>query len=214
MNQGTSVQESRKAFLKEFGGPQKWGNYKDVVWSVIMMAAENVLTWREQEIIRGILSLRSFEELSVEFTVSPERVRQIFRRALRRVTSFRHLITDEMATAKDEIKRLKDDNARLKNEVFRLQHPDMTDLPDDVSAIFRLTWPYTEAVDDCNFSVRLCNCLRSNGIHTVGDIVSFKRTEYMRIRNLGKKTLAELDDFLYSLKLTYDMWTNPDRPKM
>ena len=119
-----------------------------------------------------------------------------------------------MATAKDEIKRLKDDNARLKNEVFRLQHPDMTDLPGDTNAVFRLSWPYVMTVDDCNFSVRLCNCLRSNGIHTVGDIVSFKRTDYMRIRNLGKKTLGELDHFLESSKLTYDMWTNPDRPKM
>lgn len=214
MSQVTTVPERRKAFLKEFGGPQKWGNYKDVVWAVVMTAAENTLTWRELEIIRGILSMRSFEELAVQFSLSPERIRQIFRRALRRVVAFRQLAIDELAAARDEIKHLKADNGRLKNDIFLLQHPDMKDLPDVENAAFRFSEPFINSIDDCNFSVRLLNCLRCNEIHTVGDIVSFKRTEYMRIRNLGKKTLGELDYFLEVNHLSYDMWTNPDRPKM
>ena len=208
------TQDRKKAFLNEFGGPQQWGKYKDVVWTVIMMAAENTLTWREQEILRGIMSLRSFEELAVVFGVSPERIRHIFHLALRRVLRFRHVITEGMEAAQEEIKQLKVENDRLKNEVFRLQNPELKDVHDVDYALYRYGQPFTTKVGDCYFSVRLLNCLQHNQIHTIGDIVSFKRQEYMKLRNFGKKTLDELDSFLESKRLTYGMWTNPDRPKI
>ena len=207
-------EDKRKAFLGEFGGPQKWGNYKDLVWAVIMTAAENSLSWREQEILRGILALRPFEQLAVEFGISPERIRQIFRRALRRVVRFRYTITDELAAKEEEIKRLILENERLNGEVFRLQHPELKDVENVDNALYRFGEPFTKRIEDCYFSVRLYNCLRMNQIETVGDIVSFKRIEYTRIRNFGRKTLDELDTFLETNNLSYAMWTNPDRPTM
>lgn len=209
--------DRKKEFLNEFGGPQKWGNYKDLVWTVIMTAAENSLSWREQEILREVLALRPFEQLAVEFNISPERVRQIFRLALRRVVSFRHTITTDISAYKKEITLLKSENGRLKDEVFRLAHQELTDDPSTKEAdnlLYRYGEPFSTSVNDCGFSVRLWNCLRTMDIMTVGDIVSFKRTEYMRIHNLGKKTLDELDTFLDVHHLSYAMWTNPDRPKM
>ena len=208
------VDARRKEFLDAFGGKRKWDNYRQVVWAVITAASEKTLTFREQEILLGVLSLRSFEDLAVEFSVSPQRVRNIFRLALRRVVAFRHLVNDEVAELKAKVRDLEAERDRLVNEVLRIHWENVESGPGIDNAMFLFCEPFTRMIKDCGFSVRLTNCLRSAEIATVGDLVSFPRTEYMRIRNLGRKTLDELDTFLAINNLSFAMWTNPDRPSM
>lgn len=208
------VDARRKEFLDAFGGKRKWDNYRQVVWSVVTAASEKTLTFREQEILLGVLSLRSLEDLAVEFSVSPQMVRKIFRLALRRVVAFRHMVKDEVASLKAKIRDLEAERDSLINEVLRMHKENVESGPGIDNALFLFCEPFIRRIKDCGFSVRLTNCLRSAGIMTVGDIVSFGRPEYTRIRNLGRKTLDELDTFLAVNNLSYAMWTNPKRPSM
>ena len=50
---------------------------------------------------------------------------------------------------------------------------------------------------DCGLSVRTMNICIANDINTVGDLCKLRRTDWLKFRNSGKKTLIELDDLLH-----------------
>ncbi len=55
---------------------------------------------------------------------------------------------------------------------------------------------YNNAVENLNLSPRTLNCLKRAGIHKVGEILEKSRSELLRIRNFGEKSLEELDEKL------------------
>ena len=58
---------------------------------------------------------------------------------------------------------------------------------------------------DMDLSVRALNCLKSAEVETLGELVVFNKTDLLKFRNFGKKSLTELDDFLASLNLSFGM---------
>ena len=50
---------------------------------------------------------------------------------------------------------------------------------------------------DCNLSVRTTNICKSNDIITLGDLCKLCKTDWLKFRNGGKKSLAEIDDLLH-----------------
>ncbi len=58
---------------------------------------------------------------------------------------------------------------------------------------------------DLDLSVRALNCLKAADVESLGDLVQYNRTDLLKFRNFGKKSLAELDDVLGNLNLTFAM---------
>ena len=56
---------------------------------------------------------------------------------------------------------------------------------------------------DMDLSVRALNCLKAADVDTLGDLVQFNKTDLLKFRNFGKKSLTELDDLLDSLNLSF-----------
>jgi DNA-directed RNA polymerase subunit alpha len=56
---------------------------------------------------------------------------------------------------------------------------------------------------DMNLSVRALNCLKAADVETLGDLVQYNKTDLLKFRNFGKKSLSELDDLLESLSLSF-----------
>ncbi|MGI6237019.1 MAG: DNA-directed RNA polymerase subunit alpha [Candidatus Excrementavichristensenella sp.] len=56
-------------------------------------------------------------------------------------------------------------------------------------------------IEELDFSVRAFNCLKRAGINTVGELVQRNQEEMMKVRNLGKKSLEEVEQKLVSLGL-------------
>ena len=54
-----------------------------------------------------------------------------------------------------------------------------------------------KCIVDCGLSVRTMNICIANDINTVGDLCKLRRTDWLKFRNSGKKTLIELDDLLH-----------------
>ena len=54
-----------------------------------------------------------------------------------------------------------------------------------------------------NLSVRTLNCLKAADVETLGDLVQFNKTDLLKFRNFGKKSLSELDDFLERLNISF-----------
>ncbi|MBE6477953.1 MAG: DNA-directed RNA polymerase subunit alpha [Propionibacteriaceae bacterium] len=57
-------------------------------------------------------------------------------------------------------------------------------------------------VDDLHLSVRSYNCLKREGIHTVGELVSRSEQDLLDIRNFGSKSIDEVKEKLAELGLS------------
>lgn len=57
-------------------------------------------------------------------------------------------------------------------------------------------------IEELDLSVRSYNCLKRAGINTVGELVRKTEEEMMKVRNLGKKSLAEIKEKLAELGLS------------
>lgn len=57
------------------------------------------------------------------------------------------------------------------------------------------------SIEELDLSVRSYNCLKRAGINTVGELIMKTEEDMMKVRNLGKKSLEEVDEKLNSLGL-------------
>ena len=60
-------------------------------------------------------------------------------------------------------------------------------------------------LSDMGLSVRAFNCLKAADIDTFADLVSYSRTELMKFRNFGRKSLNEIDLLVEKMKLSFGM---------
>lgn len=57
-------------------------------------------------------------------------------------------------------------------------------------------------IEELDFSVRTYNCLKRAGVLTVSDMISRSMDDYMRVRNMGRKSLEEIENKLSSMGLS------------
>ena len=58
---------------------------------------------------------------------------------------------------------------------------------------------------DMDLSVRALNCLKAADVETLGDLVSYNKSDLLKFRNFGKKSLTELEELVRSKNLTFGM---------
>ena len=79
------------------------------------------------------------------------------------------------------------ENKELDEESLRMRHLLLTKL------------------SDVGLSVRAFNCLKAADIDTFADLVSYSRSELMKFRNFGRKSLNEIDLLVDKMKLSFGM---------
>ena len=94
------------------------------------------------------------------------------------------LFSDEKITLETAVEQ---DNKQLDEESMRMRHILLTKL------------------SDMELSVRALNCLKAENIETFADLVGHQRTDLMKFRNFGKKSLDEIDMLMDRLKLNFGM---------
>ena len=57
-------------------------------------------------------------------------------------------------------------------------------------------------IEDLDLSVRSFNCLKRAGINTVAELVQRNQEDMMKVRNLGRKSLEEVEQKLQALSLS------------
>lgn len=58
---------------------------------------------------------------------------------------------------------------------------------------------------DLDLSVRALNCLKAADVETLGELVSYNRTDLLKFRNFGKKSLTELEELVKGKNLEFGM---------
>ena len=82
---------------------------------------------------------------------------------------------------------------------FQQQEEELAGLPEVESATSR---QLQTRIEDLDFSVRTSNCLRREGIGSIGELVQRTEADLMAIRNFGRKSLVEVKEKLAGMDLT------------
>lgn len=179
---------------------------------------------REAEVLKRAIYGDSITYIAEKSGVTRERMRQIIEKAMRKC--------NDLSVLESKIKRLselEDENFSLKLEINNLSRI-LTNLTNNVSDVEeseldRMIRLFNTKVIDCNFSVRVINGLLAGRVEihfsfdkdkresvvivpeckTVGDICRLKREDLFKIRNFGKKSVDEIEDFLEVNNLSFGM---------
>lgn len=165
-----------------------------------MAACGGGLTEKDKEVLSWLLSTGDADKTAALTKFTREGVR------LRAVKAIRKL-----AEAEDAAKTISALERRCKelereNAALRAAAEGGEAVPDSV-ILHRRDAGTNEAlrrkITEFPLSLRTFNCCRRNGIVTVADLVRRSRREVAAFRNLGNKSIAELDNILDGLGLWY-----------
>jgi DNA-directed RNA polymerase subunit alpha len=89
------------------------------------------------------------------------------------------------------------------DEKITLENADLDGNEEFDEEILRMRQLLKTKLVDMDLSVRALNCLKAADVETLGDLVQFNKTDLLKFRNFGKKSLTELDDLLEGLNLSF-----------
>lgn len=169
---------------------------------------KNISTAREYEVIvKYFFDKVTFEQMSEEYELTRERVRQIFERGCRRMRFLvENLTPEELYRREKEIIRLNAEVSYLK-KLITTEKPELksdVDRAKDVKMLSEMivTFGNKKLRYEDELSVRALNCLHGAEIFTVYDLMKNFRLEdnsiyeLKKFRNFGVKTLKELIEYI------------------
>ena len=163
--------------------------------------AIETLTEREQKVLKfRYIDGLSLEKTGKEFGVTRERIRQVEAKAIRKLhhPSRIKLIEcgpsalDELTTLQKQLDKTK---AELQREILK-KRQELRDLqkgdPDTVKAILSTNGNLDTRLERMGLSVRAYNCCVRAGYKSADEFIGKTRSDLMKIRNLGRKSMEEL----------------------
>jgi len=110
----------------------------------------------------------------------------------------------------DILNRSEDYFAKHKASSLKFKAEDSLNLLSALENLLFFSKPKSGKVDvlnikfsDCVVSVRALNCLNCAEIKTIGELIVYSKNEFMKMRNVGKRTTDELVEFLAEHKLSF-----------
>lgn len=143
---------------------------------------------------------------NVKYTIEPFRVEQ--------KTDFEKLILDVQTDGsihpknalKEAAKILIQHFALFSDDKISLDTPEQPAAPEEFDEDSMLLRQILKSkLVDMDLSVRALNCLKSAELETLGDLVAIHKSDLLKFRNFGKKSLAELEDLVKSKGLEFGM---------
>ena len=163
------------------------------------------LGYRQYQILKDIINGMTYDELSIKYGLSATRIRQI-------VVMICNSLTDNEDTAIAEI----DTNQYLRNVIDGLKkklkavqtsYDEYRRAKGEVPISDAILPPLIlgKDVNDCGFPVRILNMFKWCDIYTVGDLLRkfHGKSDLDKIRNLGKKSVCIILDFVEKNNLSF-----------
>ena len=184
---GLFHQKLKEAYLSGIREPID-AAYREVNGVLTKMAASiegilQTLDFREREVIRlryriGQQNKYTLEEVGRIFKISPEWVRQLETKALRKL--------------QHPIELWLDGSVKQKSPTYETSRPDHNYVPTQVAS----TEPTERYLTDFDFSVRTRKGIERLGILTVGDLAIKTKQEILQVMNKSRMSLEEVENFL------------------
>ena len=150
----------------------------DSIFTPIKNVKYSVENWRVEQ-------KTDFEKLNIEITTDGSiHPKEALKEAAKILIHHFMLFSDEKISLETPVEVVSNE---LDEESLRMRHLLMTKLA------------------DMELSVRALNCLKAADIETFAELVSLQRSELMKFRNFGKKSLSEIDNLVERYKLNFGM---------
>lgn len=182
------VQEQNRIELLQVGlYPSRIRAIRDILRSVLQSNYQDELPARDFEMMMDALNGNPYYDISSKYTISKQRALQIWQKALRRLAIARSVVMQKDA----EIAELQRTICELRGKLTE---------PTEDSKL--LDSPILDVCPD--MSVRALNCLRCADITTLRELVAYKRTDLLKFRNFGRKSMTEIDELLDKYGLQFN----------
>lgn len=163
------------------------------------------LSYRESKLLKDIINGMSYDELSVKYDLTATRIRQIVEKTCNKLTYNEDAAIAEIATNQDL--RIVIDGLKNKLKAVQTSYDEYRRAKGDVPVSGAVLPPLIlgKDVNDCDFPVRILNMFRGNNVYTVGDLLRrfHGKSDIAKIRNLGKKSIYIILDFIEENNLSF-----------
>lgn len=177
------------------------------------VAGEELLSWREREVLKDLFEGKSLYDVSREHYMSYSGMANLCVRSIAKIRELK-----KYPSLYKEYKELKAENQTLRLYVETLdrilatfQNKVDSEIPvtepndEDAEELSRLKELLSTNIRDLDINMRTFNCLRAADAETLADVVRMSKIDLLRHRNFGKKCLTQLEDYIESLGLTFGM---------
>lgn len=164
------------------------------------LADEHQIGKEEIEVFKEYyFSYLTLDEIGKERGMSAIKARRIiFRLNYKLINHFREYVKNFRKIY--EYERLKEKYNKLKNFIEGLEFIKKEFNTPAVSE----PEVYSKKVRDLDFSVRALNCLKVAGIETVRDLTRTSKPDLLKFRNIGKKSLIEIESMMQTLGVSFE----------
>lgn len=213
--QGEIAYKNRE--LKNYTDDGSWLHFlrtnkanRELLTTFVERVGEAYLTNRELTIMRGVVNEMTTRQIADGLGLTTARINSLFLRALAKIKNappFSDTLRENMRLQQDNetlsraVERLTNENAELSQRLNGSVdgHGAMTD--DDIRMAELLSTP----IRDLNLPKRVENGLNFAQLGTLADVVTLNRADLLRIRNLGKTSRRQLEEFLEDINLSLGM---------
>lgn len=147
----------------------------------------------------------TYDELSIKYGVSATRIRQLVVRTCNKLTYNEDIVIAELSTNRALLCEVDHLNKVVKSLQISFDEYRRAKGDKPVSSEVLPPLILSRDINDCGFSVRILNALKTLDVYTVGDLVRNLRgrSELMKLRNLGNKSVYSILDFVEENNLDF-----------
>ena len=163
------------------------------------------LSYRESKLLKDIINGMTYDELSLKYDLTTTRIRQIVEKTCNKLTDNEDATIADIATNQDL--RIVIENLKKKLKSVQTSYDEYRRAKGDVPVSSAVLPPLIlgKDVNDCNFPVRILNMFKWCDVYTVGDLLRkfHGKSDLYKIRNLGKKSVWIILDFIEENNLSF-----------
>lgn len=163
------------------------------------------LSYRESQMLKDIINGMTYDELSFKYDLTAGRIRQIVEKTCNKLTYNENVTIAEIATNQDL--RIVIDGLKKKLKAVQTSYDEYRRAKGDVPVSGAVLPPLIlgKDVNDCDFPMRILNMFRGYNVYTVGDLLRkfHGKSDIAKIRNLGKKSIWIILDFIEENNLSF-----------
>ena len=163
------------------------------------------LRYRESHILKDIINGMTYDELSFKYDLTAGRIKQIVDKTCNKLTYNENAAIADIATNQDL--RIVIDGLKKKLKAVQTSYDEYRRAKGDVPISGAVLPPLIlgKDVNDCDFPVRILNMFKSYNVYAVGDLLRkfHGKSDLAKIRNLGKKSVYIILDFIEENNLSF-----------
>ena len=163
------------------------------------------LSYRESKMLKDIINGMTYDELSLKYDLTTTRIRQIVDKTCNKLTDNEDAAIADIAT--NQYLRNVIDGLKKNLKAVQTSYDEYRRAKGDVPISAAVLPPLIlgKDVNDCNFPVRILNMFKRCDVYTVGDLLRkfHGKSDLDKIRNLGKKSVCIILDFIEENNLSF-----------